>query len=128
MISQNFRILLVLAFLVLLGGLGIFFIQEQKKIKLEDNINQIKLVDLRIGVGNNRNKKGTGLFGKMINNGKYAINIATLVVRFLDYKGEVSKTHKFSPVNRFSWSDYAPLDPGSSKEFGIPIDEIVPRR
>ena len=62
----------------------------------------------------------------MINNGKQAIDIATLLVRFLDYEGKVAKTHEFSPVNKFSWSDPTPLVPGGTKEFGIPLDEIVP--
>jgi hypothetical protein len=47
-------------------------------------------------------------------------------VEFLGDAGEVSKVHNFYPVNNYSFSDSLPLEPGQAKEFGFPIDEIVP--
>ena len=40
--------------------------------------------------------------------------------------GEIITEHNFFPVNNFSFSDSSPLGPGSIKEFGFPIDDIVP--
>ena len=107
-------------------AVGVLYIQKQKKLSLEENFKQIKLQNLRIGVGSYGNQKGTGLFGNLVNEGKNTVNIATLLISFVDDTGQIVKTHKFSPVNRFSWMDPKPLIPGGIKEFGFLLDDIVP--
>ena len=47
-------------------------------------------------------------------------------VEFLNAEGKIAKVHKFFPVNKFSFRESRPLKPGQSKEFGFPIDDIVP--
>ena len=84
MISPPKRIPLLLGLLVLVAAGGILFVQEQKKLSLEANLKLIKLKNLRIGVGSYGNKKGTGLFGSLVNEGKKAVSIATLLVSFVD--------------------------------------------
>ena len=120
------RIPLLLGLLVLVAAGGILFVQEQKKLSLEANLKLIKLKNLRIGVGSYGNKKGTGLFGSLVNEGKERVSIATLLVSFVDDTGQIVKTHEFSPVNRFSWLDPKPMVPGETKEFGFLLDDIVP--
>ena len=44
----------------------------------------------------------------------------------LDEDGEVSKTHDFFPINRYSKNDWEPLAPDSARSFGFFIDDIVP--
>ena len=55
------------------------FFEEQKKLELETAIEQIKLQNLRIGLGSYGEKKGTGLFGTLVNEGEHTVNIATLL-------------------------------------------------
>ena len=47
-------------------------------------------------------------------------------VNFIGEDGKSSKVHKFFPVNNYSFRDSLPLEPGQSKEFGFPVDEIIP--
>ena len=96
MISPTMRIPLLLGLLVLVAAGGILFVQEEKKLSLEANLKLIKLKNLRIGVGSYGNKKGTGLFGSLVNEGKETVSIATLLVSFVDDTGQIVKTHEFS--------------------------------
>ena len=81
---------------------------------------------MRIGVGTSKGKLGTAIFCIISNKGSRIIKIATMKVEFLDNSGEIITEHNFFPVNNFSFSDSSPLGPGSIKEFGFPIDDIVP--
>ena len=49
-----------------------------------------------------------------------------MLLEFVNENGEVSKVHKFFPVNKFSFRESLPLEPGQLKEFEFPIDDIVP--
>ena len=69
---------------------------------------------------------GTAIFGEIKNTGEKIISIAEMNVEFMNEDGEVAKVHKFFPVNKFSFTESLPLKPGKSKEFGFPIDDLVP--
>lgn len=109
----------VLAFLTL-------YFQQIKRDELQNELSKVELQKIRIGAGISNDKLGTAIFGEIINNGERIINIAVMNVKFINEDGEASKVHKFFPVNKFSFTDSLPLKPGQSKEFGFPIDEIVP--
>ena len=126
MLPVKFQILLLLGLVVVMISGAVLYIQEQKKLELEIAIEQIKLQNLRIGVGSYGVKKGTGLFGTLVNKGDHIVNIATLLVHFMDDEGQIAKTHQFSPVNRYSWMDPKPLVPKGKKEFALLLDDIVP--
>jgi len=77
-------------------------------------------------VGLSNGVLGTAIFGEISNKGGKIISIAEMNVEFMNEDGKVAKTHKFFPVNKFSFTESVPLKPGHSKEFGFPIDDIVP--
>ena len=103
-----------------------FYLQQMKREELQNELNKVELKDVRIGAGTSKGKLGTAIFGVISNNGERTIKIATMNVDFIDDAGELSASHKFFPVNNYSFSDSTALEPGEAKEFGFPIDEIVP--
>ena len=113
---------IVLAILIVL----MFFFQKIKRDELNKQLSKVELQNVKIGVGTSNGVLGTAIFGEIINKGKKIISIAEMNVEFLNEDGEVSKVHKFFPVNKFSFRESLPLKPGQSKEFGFPLDEIVP--
>ena len=113
---------IVLAILIVL----MFFFQKIKRDELNNQLSQVKLQNVKIGVGTSNGVLGTAIFGEINNKGDKIISIAEMNVEFLNEDGDVKKVHKFFPVNKFSFSDSLPLKPGQSKEFGFPIDDIVP--
>ena len=112
----------VIIFLLILT----FYLQQMKREELQNELNKVELKDVRIGAGTSKGKLGTAIFGVISNNGERTIKIATMNVDFIDDAGELSASHKFFPVNNYSFSDSTALEPGEAKEFGFPIDEIVP--
>ena len=115
---------LVITF-VFLGILTLYF-RDIKQKELQDELGKVEIQNVRIGTGTSKGKLGTAIFGEILNNGERIIKIATLNVFFLSESGDISKEHKFFPVNNYSFSDSLPLAPGQLKEFGFPIDEIIP--
>ena len=113
---------IVLAILIVL----MFFFQKIKRDKLNNQLSKVELQNVKIGVGTSNGVLGTAIFGEINNKGEKIISIAEMNVEFLNEKGDIRKVHKFFPVNKFSFSDSLPLKPGQSKEFGFPIDDIVP--
>ena len=87
---------------------------------------KVELQNVRIGIGTSNGVLGTAILGEINNKGEKIISIAEMNVEFLNEDGDIKKVHKFFPVNKFSFSDSLPLKPGQSKEFGFPIDDIVP--
>ena len=113
---------IVLAILIVL----MFLFQKIKRDELNNQLTKVELQNVRIGVGTSNGVLGTAIFGEIYNKGEKIISIAEMNVEFLNEDGDVKKVHKFFPVNKFSFSDSLPLKPGQSKEFGFPIDDIVP--
>ena len=105
---------------------GFFQIGQTKQREMQKAITQVKLEDLKITVGGSGKSLGTAFFGTLTNETNKPISILTLKVDFLDEDGEVSKTHDFFPVNRYSKNDWEPLAPDSIRSFGFFIDDIVP--
>ena len=103
-----------------------FFFQKIKRDTLNNQLTKVELQNVKIGVGTSNGVLGTAIFGEINNKGEKIISIAEMNVEFLNEDGDVKKTQKFFPVNKFSFSDSLPLKPGQSKEFGFPIDDIVP--
>ena len=120
---KPFLILSIILFFLLV--LTIHF-QKIKSNELQKELEKVLIQDLRIGAGSSKGKLGTAIFGLVINNGERTIKIVTMNVDFINEADEVSLKHKFFPVNNYSFSDASPLEPGQSKEFGFPIDEIIP--
>ena len=112
-------------FIIILLILTIYS-QQMKREELQNELSKVELKEIRIGAGTSKGELGTAIFGIISNNGERTIKIATMRVEFFDEAGESSTVNKFFPVNNFSFSDPAALEPGNSKEFGFPIDEIVP--
>ena len=102
------------------------YFQQIKLDELNNELAKVELQDVRLGAGTSKGKLGTAIFGIIQNNGEKTIKIATINVNFIGEDGKSSKVHKFFPVNNYSFSDSLPLEPGQSKEFGFPIDEIIP--
>jgi len=111
--------------IIILLTLTIYF-QQMKREELQNELSKVELQDVRIGAGTSKGKLGTAIFGIISNHGERTIKIATMSVEFFDEAGERSTVHKFFPVNNYSFSDSSALESGQSKEFGFPIDEIVP--
>ena len=111
--------------IIIIVILGLYF-QQMKREELQNELSKVELQDVRIDIGISKGKLGTAIFGIIQNNGMRTIKIATMNVEFIGDAGEVSMEHKFYPVNNYSFSDSLPLEPGQAKEFGFPIDEIVP--
>ena len=113
---------IVLAILIVL----MFFFLKIKRDKLNNQLSKVELQNVKIGVGTSNGVLGTAIFGEINNKGEKIISIAEMNVEFLKEDGEVAKVHKFFPVNKFSFRESLPLKPGQSKEFGFPIDDIIP--
>ena len=112
----------VIIFLLMLT----FYSHKMKKEELQNELSKVELQGVKIGAGTSKGKLGTAIFGVISNKGERTIKIATMSVEFFAEAGELSTVHKFFPVNNYSFSDSSALAPGESKEFGFPIDEIVP--
>ncbi len=126
MFFRRYRVLLILGTVLAILILLMFFAQQIKRDELNNQLIQVELQNLRIGAGISDGVLGTAIFGEIYNKGDKIISIAEMNVEFLNEAGEVAKIHKFFPVNKFSFKESLPLKPGHSKEFGFPIDDIVP--
>jgi len=126
MLFRNYRALFVLGIVFTILILFIVFFQQIKRDELKNQLTKVELQNVRIGAGISNGIPGTAIFGEINNNGEKIISIAEMSVEFLNKDGEVAQSHKFFPVNKFSFSESFPLKPGQSKEFGFPIDDIVP--
>ena len=126
MFFRKYRTLVILglAFAILIPL--IFFFQQNKRDELNNQLSKVKLQNVRIGTGISNGVLGTAIFGEINNRGEKIISIAEMSVEFLNEDGEVSKIHKFFPVNKYSFTESLPLRPSQSKEFGFPIDDVVP--
>ena len=123
--SHHKRLLLLVIIVIVLSILTLYF-QQIKLEELQNELAKVELQNVRVGAGTSKGKLGTAIFGVIQNNGENTIKIATVNVHFIGEDGKSSKVHKFYPVNNYSFSDSLPLEPGQSKEFGFPIDEIIP--
>ena len=126
MFFKRYRSLLILGIVLAILIVLIFLFQQIKRNELNNQLTKVELQNVRIGVGKSNGVVGTGIFGEVYNKGEKIISIAEMNVEFLNEHGEVAKVHKFFPVNKFSFRESLPLKPGQSKEFGFPIDDIVP--
>ena len=119
------QLFILLIIVIVLSVLTLYF-QQIKLEELRTELAKVELQNVRVGAGTSKGKLGTAIFGVIQNNGENTIKIATVNVHFIGEDGKYSKVHKFYPVNNYSFSDSLPLEPGQSKEFGFPIDEIIP--
>ena len=126
MFFRRNRAIVILAIVLAILIMLMFFFQKIKRDELNNQLTKVELQNVRIGVGTSNGVLGTAIFGKINNKGEKIISIAEMNVEFLNEDGEVAKVHKFFPVNKFSFRESLPLKPGQSKEFGFPIDDIVP--
>jgi len=126
MFFKRYRSLLILGIVLAILIVLIFLFQQIKRNELNNQLTKVELQNVRIGVGTSNGVVGTGIFGEINNKGEKIISIAEMNVEFLNEHGEVAKVHKFFPVNKFSFRESLPLKPGQSKDFGFPIDDIVP--
>jgi len=123
---KKHKLLLVLIITIFFLGIISLYFREIKQKELQDELGKVEIQNIRIGTGTSKGKLGTAIFGEIKNNGGRVIKIATLKVFFMSESENLSKIHKFYPVNNYSFSDSLPLEPGESKEFGFPIDDVVP--
>ena len=123
--SQHKRLFFIVIIVIVLSILTLYF-QKIKLKELRIELAKVELQKVRVGAVTSKGKLGTAIFGVIQNNGEHTIKIATINVNFIGEDGKSSKVHKFFPVNNYSFSDSLPLEPGQSKEFGFPIDEIIP--
>ena len=126
MFFRRYRSLLILGIVLAILIILMFLFQQIKLDELNNQLTKVELQNVRIGVGTSNGVLGTAIFGEINNKGEKIISIAEMNVEFLNEDGEVSKVHKFFPVNKFSFRESLPLKPGQSKEFGFPIEDIVP--
>ena len=126
MFFRQHKSLFYLVIIVVILSILTFYFQQIKLEELRTELAKVELQNVRVGVGTSKGKLGTAIFGVIQNNGEQTIKIATMSVNFIGEDGNSSKVHKFFPVNNFSFSDSLPLEPGQPKEFGFPIDEIIP--
>ena len=126
MFFRRYRSLLILGIVLAILIVLIFLFQQIKQNELNNQLTKVELQNVRIGVGTSNGVLGTAIFGEINNKGDKIISIAEMNVEFLNEVGKVAKVHKFFPVNKFSFRESLPLEPGQSKEFGFPIDNIVP--
>ena len=126
MFFRRYRVLLILGIVFAILIVLMFFFQQIKRDELNNQLTQVELQNVRIGAGISNGVLGTAIFGEIYNKGDKIISIAEMHVEFINEDGEVAKVHKFFPVNKFSFRESLPLKPGQSKEFGFPIDDIVP--
>ena len=126
MFFRRYRALVILGIVFSILILLFVFFQQIKQDELNNQLTKIELQNLRIGAGISNEVLGTAIFGEISNKGEKIISIAEMTVEFLKEDGNVAKVHKFFPVNKFSFTEPIPLKPGQYKEFGFPIDDIVP--
>ena len=126
MFFRRYRALLILGIVFAILIVFMFFSQQIKRDELNIQLTKVGLQNVRIGTGMSNGVLGTAIFGEIYNKGDKIISIAEMDVEFINEDGEVSKVHKFFPVNKFSFRESLPLKPGQSKKFGFPIDDIVP--
>ena len=126
MFFNRHKQLFILGIIVIVLSVLTLYFQQIKLEELKNELAKVGLQNVRIGAGTSKGKLGTAIFGVIQNNGENTIKIATVNVHFIGEDGKSSKVHKFYPVNNYSFSDSLPLEPGQSKEFGFPIDEIIP--
>ena len=126
MFFNRHKQLFILGIIVIVLSVLTLYFQQIKLKELQNELAKVELQNVRIGTGTSKGKLGTAIFGVIQNNGENTIKIATVNVHFIGEDGKYSKVHKFYPVNNYSFSDSLPLEPGQSKEFGFPIDEIIP--
>ena len=126
MFFNRHKQLFILGIIVIVLSVLTLYFQQIKLEELKNELAKVELQNVRVGAGTSKGKLGTAIFGVIQNNGENTIKIATVNVHFIGEDGKSSKVHKFYPVNNYSFSDSLPLDPGQSKEFGFPIDEIIP--
>jgi len=126
MFFRKYRSLIILGIVLAILIVTMFLFQQIKRDELNNQLTKVELQNVRIGVGTSNGVLGTAIFGEINNKGEKIISIAEMNVEFLNENGEVAKVHKFFPVNKFSFRGSLPLKPGQSKEFGFPLDEIVP--
>ena len=123
--NRHYQLFILVIIVIVLSVITLYF-QQIKLKELRTELAKVELQNVRVGVGTSKGKLGTAIFGIIQNNGEHTIKIATMNVNFIGEDGNSSKVHKFFPVNNFSFSDSLPLEPGQPKEFGFPIDEIIP--
>ena len=126
MFFKKYRAIVILGIVLAILIMLMFYFQKINRDELNNQLKKVELQNVRIGVGTSNGVLGTAIFGEINNKGEKIISIAEMNVEFMNEDGEVAKVHKFFPVNKFSFSDSLPLKPGQSKEFGFPIDDIVP--
>lgn len=126
MFFNRHKQLFILGIIVIALSVLTLYFQQIKLEELQNELARVELQNVRVGAGTSKGKLGTAIFGVIQNNGENTIKIATVNVHFIGEDGKSSKVHKFYPVNNYSFSDSLPLEPGQSKEFGFPIDEIIP--
>ena len=126
MFFNRHKQLFILVIIVIVLSVFTLYFQQIKLEELKNELAKVELQNVRVGAGTSKGKLGTAIFGVIQNNGENTIKIATVNVHFIGEDGKSSKVHKFYPVNNYSFSDSLPLEPGQSKEFGFPIDEIIP--
>ena len=126
MFFNRHKQLFILGIIVIILLVITLYFQQIKLEELKNELAKVELQNVRVGAGTSKGKLGTAIFGVIQNNGENTIKIATVNVHFIGEDGKSSKVHKFYPVNNYSFSDSLPLEPGQSKEFGFPIDEIIP--
>ena len=126
MFFNRHKQLFILGIIVITLSVLTLYFQQIKLEELQNELARVELQNVRVGAGTSKGKLGTAIFGVIQNNGENTIKIATVNVHFIGEDGKFSKVHKFYPVNNYSFSDSLPLEPGQSKEFGFPIDEIIP--
>ena len=126
MFFNRHKKLFILVIIVIVLSVITLYFQQIKLEELQNELAKVELQNVRVGAGTSKGKLGTAIFGVIQNNGENTIKIATVNVHFIGEDGKFSKVHKFFPVNSYSFSDSLPLEPGQSKEFGFPIDEIIP--
>ena len=124
-LNRHKQLFILVIIVIVLSVLTLYF-QQIKLEELKNELAKVELQNVRVGAGTSKGKLGTAIFGVIQNNGENTIKIATVNVHFIGEDGKSSKVHKFYPVNNYSFSDSLPLEPGQSKEFGFPIDEIIP--
>ena len=122
---QHKRLFFIVIIVIVLSILTLYF-QKIKLKELRIELAKVELQNVRVGAGTSIGKLGTAIFGVIQNNGEHTIKIATMNINFIGEDGKFSKVHNFFPINNYSFSDSLPLEPGQSKEFGFPIDEIIP--